>query len=187
MKRKVTPLKPIMRTLYRYGFYTMSIMTPMLTACTDSGTNTIQQPTAEEQRAQRYANAITTLLAQDVQVNRQSKGDNTQLVAEMRKLDMSQCPRDFALAYLDHIHAWGEAAEIQQALKALRSDKNVGDVMKLTIIQKLFGSDETALSNALEMEKKLLSAAQNTSALINETYHEVERIAVAYGATLPKK
>jgi hypothetical protein len=147
-----------------------------------------QQKAAQAQGKQAqatYGSAITLLLHYDDLNAAIHKGDDTQTAEGMRKLDLSQCPPNFAAAYMDHIHAWEDAAEIQRAQNRLESNDNRGSVVITTALQKLLGSDKNALKDASAMETKLKDAENVAGANIKDTYHKVERIAVAYGATLP--
>lgn len=195
------------------GVLTLSLMSIFFNACSDPGTSTeqqednslgaaavreygsqvrAQQEAEKERQAQQqalaYKSAITTLLAQDYTISVSLySSDKNRVAEEMRKLDMSQCPRDFAVAYLDHIYAWEDAGKIQRAERALHSDENIGNVLGQQLMQSIFSSDESALRDAAETETRLRAAAEAASSRIITTFHKVERIAVAYGATLPQK
>jgi|GEM_PF-2488041 len=195
------------------GVLALSIMPIFcITACSDSGTDTAQhednslgalavkeygsqlraQEEAEKERQAKqqaiaYQNAIITLLAQDSAVSNFYLGDDSRVAAAMRNLDISQCPREFAVAYVDHIHAWEDAGNIQRALQDMKGNDKASETMLLEIIQRLSGAKESAWDDAQEKNKQLQAAAEIASANIKETFREVERIAVAYGATLPKK
>jgi hypothetical protein len=132
-----------------------------------------------------YDVKISAILQQDAAIVPAANGDDTAVATEMRRLDLSQCPSDFATVYVDHIHAWDRSAEIQRALTMIGSADNTKKVLIETALQKIFGSDHNALSDALEQETALKAAAVEASKQIKATFDEVERVAVSYGARLP--
>jgi hypothetical protein len=150
----------------------------------------MQQQAEEQQRAQAqalaYRNAITAVLGQGAEIGKQYSGNPAAIATALRQLDALGCPRDFAVALLENIQAWEDLAGIQQALNHIRSDDNVKEVAGMEIIQRLFGAEASALDHALEWEKKLTAASIDAGEKIHNTYKGLERIAVAYGATLPQ-
>jgi len=80
----------------------------------------------------------------------------------LREIDMSDCPTDFQLAYLDHIHAW-------ESLARARSS-----VIKNVIFSLLTGT----IPN--------ISDEQPIREEIAKTWNEVERIALSYGVEVQK-
>ncbi len=184
----------------------------MFSGCTDSTSQPATSPTQEpsgllhareeaesqrfaEQKAeeernlrqqQAYSRAITELLQEDARNSRTST-DYTQIASGMRRLDLSQCPRDFAVAYVDHIHDWEKAAEIQKLRKELLSDDNVNSTIIAEGLRDIFGSEHDAhpIESAVDAEKQLKAAGVDASAQITASFNVVERLAIAYGATLP--
>jgi hypothetical protein len=106
-------------------------------------------------------------------------------VSEMRSIDLTQCPSDFSVAYLDHIHAWEKAEKIYEARKKLNSDQNVSTTLVAGLISEIVGSGYTPIRNAIEADDELKRLADNASDQIKETFNDVERIALTYGAALP--
>src|ERR1700761_5092079 len=138
-----------------------------------------------EQQKKEYATNITDCLAADVKASTESNGDYTLLTQAMRRIDLSKCPTDFATAYLDHIHAWEDAAKIQRARKELNSDENVKSTLFLSLWSDIFNTKDTPITDALEASNELRRKAAEASEKIRITFQDVEHIAVSYGGTLP--
>ena len=144
----------------------------------------LQEEELRKERQQTlYKTEITSVLHQDASVV--ATGIYYDRVAKMRMFDLSKCPNDFSAAFVDHIHAWERAAEIQRALKRFESDDNIQTVLATAFWQKLFGSDEDAFRDAKVVDAKLKSALGDANENISNTYDKVEHIAATYGATLP--
>lgn len=147
----------------------------------DTASNLLNKPVPPD-----YSSAITKVLQQDATRPSNWNGDKAVVVDIMRQIDLSQCPNDFSKAYVDHIHAWERAADIQQVLMLVRSDDNVKQALIDTALQKIFGSESNALADALEQEAALKQAEAESSKQIKTTFEQVESIAAGYGASLPK-
>ena len=92
---------------------------------------------------------------------------------EAGRLDLSECPPDFRVAYRHHIEAWREA---QGVIKELPDTFLQGFLM---------GAINGFLRNEADggtarVEGQLRRALEG----IRETFHEVERIGVTHGAAL---
>jgi|GEM_PF-3105091 len=144
------------------------------------------EDTTVEETTANYAPAITTVLQQDAALAPAANGDASIIAEGMRQIDLSGCPGDFSRAYVEHLHEWEKAAEIQKLLAMVRSDDNVYGAMIATGLQKLFKSDANALVDALEQERALVQALLEARQQIKATFNVVENIAAGYGATLPK-
>lgn len=157
-------------------------------------TPTVVQPQnaqqLEEQQSQQkeaYKSAIASVLEQGAEIGKQHPNDYGAVASGIRQLDLSGCPRDFAVAVVDNLHAWEYADKIQQALSNLTSDDNEKRVVIKSLLEKITGSDRTSLDDLADAKKVLrdeLGVAYNN---IDQTYNEVEKIAVAYDVALLKK
>ncbi len=67
--------------------------------------------------------AVNDVLQQDSKNGAIHDGNDSLIVVGMRAIDLSKCPRDFAVAYVDHMHAWEHSADIQEELKYMQSDQ----------------------------------------------------------------
>jgi uncharacterized membrane-anchored protein YjiN (DUF445 family) len=144
-----------------------------------------EEKLAQEQQELQFKNSITKVLSEDAGIASVSHGSATIQAQEMRKIDISQCPADFSTAYVDHIHAWEFSAKVQRALNELNSNENEGKVIADQIWAELFGTGETPIADAVELDDKLKEQAEIASGEIKSTFNKVEHIAVSYGAVLP--
>ena len=189
-------MQKVKRSFFGSRFWIAFVMasTLSLSACSDSGPSAaekasklLQQEVEEGQRAQALFSqkAITALLQLNAENIASGGNDYSRIVAGMRKLSLSRCPRDFAAAYVDYIHAWEDAAEIQNAWNKAESNENIKDLIGTELLQKLFGSNQDAINDAAAVERRLKSAASDAQEDIKKTHNKVEHIAATYGATLP--
>jgi len=82
----------------------------------------------------------------------------------LRDIDMVDCPRDFQVAYLDHVHAWESLARSRGSVDP------VGAVIKFLVTKSLPSSpDEQPIHDE-----------------ITRTWDKVERIALSYGVRMPE-
>ena len=126
-------------------------------------------------RAKKVAairNALTadTKLVQQLFVNRSmANSDEKTLRAYtqgLRIIDMSGCPRDFQLAYLDHIQAWESLARSRASVDVL------GPLIELFVLKTIPNIPDN-------------SGEQQINDEIAKTWDEVERIALSYGVKVP--
>ena len=126
-------------------------------------------------RAKKVAairNALTadTKLVQQLFVNRSmANSDEKTLRAYtqgLRIIDMSGCPRDFQLAYLDHIQAWESLARSRASVDVL------GPLIELFVLKTIPNIPDN-------------SGEQQINDEIEKTWDEVERIALSYGVKVP--
>lgn len=147
-----------------------------------------QKAEAERQQRQQeaYRIAITELMEADDRVGHSFR-DYGQIANGMRGLDLSKCPHDFMAAYVDYIHVWEKAAEIQRLRQQLKSDENVKAVLASEVLRDIFGSEGDAhpVQDAAEAADKLSAAAHEAASNIGTKLDELEHIAATYGAKLP--
>jgi len=118
--------------------------------------------------------AIHSALSADVAISRQISGNR--LMAEcdakiiqtyaqgLRRIDMSRCPRNFQLAYLDHIQAWESLARSRASVDLF------GLLIELYVLKKIPNiPDEQPIHNE-----------------ITKTWDKIERIALFYGVRVPE-
>jgi len=128
--------------------------------------------------------AITELLKEDSLNLVANQGNDSVVAAGMRQLDLSHCPRDFAVAYVDHLHAWEDAGQIQVALVKLNSDDYQVRAIAKSLIQKASKAKQTVMDEVIDTDQLLREAKAEIQARIHTTFNEVERVAVAYGVQL---
>ncbi|AYQ33973.1 hypothetical protein [Runella sp. SP2] len=78
----------------------------------------IEQEQAEQRQKIAYINAINSVLQLDAKTSNIS--NSTSRASAMRDIDLTQCPQDFAITYLNHLHAWEDMAKIDKAQQELR-------------------------------------------------------------------
>ncbi len=171
----------------------VTILMPLLATALFFGYNLRAQTHEAQAERQRkhdvYKAAINRVLREDSAISAVSGNNYTTIAAAMRRVNLSQCPTDFAADYVKHIHAWEDGAKIQEALTKLRSGQNVSRVIIEGALQKLIGTDDNdnALKNAADLEKQLIAAKERTDKEIRRTFDMVELVAIQYDATLTKR
>jgi len=133
----------------------------------------------------RYAIAINKVLQQDTRTSSGNDGNHYYKLtsAKMRMIDLSACPPDFRQAYLSHIHAWENAAKIEEAIAEYGT--RASGAMIGGALSSFFDSKETPFSDYIEEGESLNRLGQRASASIKSTFQKVESIAGYYGITKP--
>jgi len=142
-----------------------------------------QERIAQQQAA--YKTAIETVLKANAGLSSTSGQSQTAHAQAMRAIDLTACPTDFAAAYTTHIQAWERAGNIQKSLGELKSDANVTRTVAESILGDITGSKQKPIGQAVALNKRLTVQHAEANTQITETFNEVERIAVTYGATVP--
>jgi len=141
---------------------------------------------AEEERAKERVRNIERVLAAD-------KGTTTgvrsvaEVVARMRAISLAGCPTEFSSAYLAHIHAWESVAVVERKAIALKNEsESTGALVEAFIRGVLL--DPFGKANEIKAEFRHLQAEYEVANReVKQTFHKVEQIAVAQGATLPSR
>lgn len=145
-----------------------------------------QKREEEQQRMLAFKNNIETVLQKDAEVGKSSGDSYDYQVSGMREINISSCPTDFQVAYVDHIHAWERRAKIHDALVKLNSNEKAGEVFLQELVNGALGGNATPVADAIEAHDELKAQAKTASTAIRETFENVEHIAASYGASLPK-
>lgn len=95
-----------------------------------------------------YKPAIESALHQDALTGREPTDDH---VASMRKVDLSNCPDDFRVAYVQYMQAWEQAAKVQKAKAELDSEADAAAAAGF--LATLFSSDATPWSDHMRAEE----------------------------------
>lgn len=132
------------------------------------------------ERKAAVAGAIRSALAADITLARQlaggrglyDRGANTlqAYTQGLRKIDMSRCPREFQMAYLEHIQAW-------ESLARSRSDRSLDIGSLLSVLQ----------GNPIGLLPLLSDTEGPMREEIVTTWNEVERIALSYGVKVTEQ
>ena len=93
-------------------------------------------------------------------------------VSGLEKIDLSACPSDFRVAFVQHIGAWaGLSTQLKMEPDGWWESALYGALRQL-------GGDWSGGAN------QMIDARQRQSSRITETYNEVREIAARYGARL---
>ena len=133
-----------------------------------------------------YAKQIERVLKEDSAC---SKGAQTtgEVVARMRRIDTSGCPKDFRTAYLSHIHAWELMADIEQQAVTLKAESESVATFVESFIRGFLGDPLGKANEIGEVQGQLARDCRSASMQVRLTYQRVEEIAVSHGATLPSR
>ena len=128
---------------------------------------------------------IERVLQQDAKA---SEGSETvaKLVARMRAIDTSDCPNEFRLAYLAHIHSWEMMEDVQRDASRLKEEANSDGVLVEAFIRGLLGDPLGKANEIKAAQTQLQRSYQVAHTEIRKTFHHVEEIAIQYDANLPK-
>jgi len=135
-------------------------------------------------RKNLIANSITEVLKEDKEISNYTNHDPKKQADEMRNIDLSACPSDFSVAYVDHIHAWEDYARTVKVWNQWISDENINNLILEAYFNEILGTDVNTYDNAVEVENKIKNQLLLDENKIRETFQEVERIAIKYGAKL---
>lgn len=128
---------------------------------------------------QIYKSAIQKAIHEDTLTGHAATMDH---VNAMRNVDLSDCPEDFRTAYSHHIHAWEEAAVVQQAKTKLDNEEDGAALGGL--LAAMFGSDDTPWADHQQAEQEVSQLSRKANGDIHSTWHEVEDAARKYGVQM---
>jgi outer membrane murein-binding lipoprotein Lpp len=146
-----------------------------------------QRLAAEEAERARVAavwkSCIETTLQQDAAIPPRSGA--AYIVSQMKIIDTTSCPAEFREAFLAHIQAWDNTAEIEESLALLNSEDNVNTTVGAQVLASLFKTGDRPYQNHMDADRRLRQARSESSAGIRSSYQAVQRVAVRFGAALP--
>jgi hypothetical protein len=140
----------------------------------------------EEQEKQRVINCIMQVIQSDQKISELKNQDLTKQVKAMRNIDLRNCPTDFSLAYVDHIHALENAARVEEVLKKFKIEESIKNMFSELLINEFLGFEIFNTEKEIEIRTELIKQSVVASNNILETWNEVERSVVRHGAELPK-
>jgi hypothetical protein len=118
------------------------------------------------------------VFAQDAQA---ASADPAQQTYRMRQIDTANCPADFRVAYFDHTAAWEEFAKIRQAQAELNSEESQNATIGASVIATILDIDATPIADHIDAELRLQRASEEAAREIDESFRNLERIALSYG------
>lgn len=131
------------------------------------------------------ATSIEKVLKQD-SVTSDNATSIADVVKRMRAIDLSSCPNDFKAAYVEHIHAWESAASIESEVQMFSERYNSSSGLLESFLRGAM-FDFGMVGEAGAAYDRLVAHQQQVSADIQRTFHDVENIAIKFGAQLPQK
>lgn len=109
-----------------------------------------------------------------------------EIVKRMRAISLAGCPTDFIQAYVAHIHAWEEAAALEQEAAAYQSRFNSGAAFVEAFVRG-FVFDYGMIGEAATEQTRLRNKYSEVVSRIRSSFEPVESTALRYGATLPPR
>jgi hypothetical protein len=140
---------------------------------------------AERQERERNKTNIETVLAEDAKTNVGAQSV-AEVVERMRDIDTSACPGDFRSAYLTHIHAWQDLADVERNVIAFKKEANSDGVVVEAFIRGFLGDPLGKVNEIEAAQTQLQRDYKEARSSIRQTFNHVEDVALSYGATVPK-
>lgn len=109
------------------------------------------------------------------------------VVNRMRAIDLSKCPKDFAAAYVAHIHAWELLADVEQQGRAYDANFNSGGAMVESFLRGFIGDPFGKTNESIAARNQLVTNYNSAQQQIKQTFQRVEELAVSHGAKMPKR
>jgi hypothetical protein len=128
-----------------------------------------------------YKSAIEKALHEDALTG---KAPTPEHAAAMRQVALNDCPQDFRVAYMNHIHAWDETAAVNQAKVKIDNEEDAAALGGA--LATLFDSDATPWSDHLRAQQEIVRYEKLAATNVATTWQEVETIASKYGARVPQ-
>lgn len=132
-----------------------------------------------------YAANIEAVLQQD-----QSSPENAEsiqaVVDRMRAINLDGCPKEFISAYLAHIHAWESLLLVEQEAMAFSNKFTTTNAMVSAFMRGLV-FDFGIITEESDARTRLNDNYLKAVALMKQTHHRVEEIAIVYGAKTSRK
>jgi hypothetical protein len=139
---------------------------------------------AEKAARERVRANIEMVLREDARIPGGAR-NVAEIATRMRDIDLSGCPEDFRLAYLDHIHAWETMRDVERDAIALRKEANSDGVMVESFIRGMLGDPFGKANEISAAQSQILRDYKAARSEIKETFDRVEDIAVRNAANLP--
>jgi hypothetical protein len=134
--------------------------------------------------AHRQAAAIAQVLVQDHKTG-QSVSSVAQIVRNMEAIDLSKCPARFREAYLNHITAWEEMAEVEAEAQQWQQNYNSMAAMTESFLRGM-ALDNSMPGEADAARSKLYDLNRKAAEDIRTTFNQVQLIAEDYGASVTR-
>ena len=131
------------------------------------------------------ARAIENVLQADKGTSPNAKSIG-EVVTRMRAIDGSKCPKEFQSAYLTHIHAWERGAQWER--RATEFHKNSAEPSQFveSFVRGFLGDPLGKMNEVNAARTEFEREAQAIQKEIQQTFQDVEKVALKYGAKLPQ-
>ena len=129
--------------------------------------------------------AIESLLQAD-RGNSTGATSISDVVKRMRAIDSSRCPKDFQSAYLTHIHAWERALQLEQRALEFQKSNSETTLFVESFVRGFLGDPLGKMNEVNAVKSDFAREVQTVQKEIQQTFHEVEKVALKYGAKLPQ-
>jgi hypothetical protein len=129
----------------------------------------------------RYKTAIEQALHEDALTGTDPTPSHT---SNMRTIDLSDCPPEFRVAYMEHIEAWEELVKVSQAKNELDSEADAAAAAGF--LSTLFSMNTTPWRDHVRAEAEVQRLGVAATADVHSTWETVEQIASKYGAQVPQ-
>lgn len=107
------------------------------------------------------------------------------VVSNMRKIDLNDCPTEFQTAYIAHTGAWEKRLIVAQEIKAYDDRYNSFGGFFEAFLRGFFGDFDMPAEAAEELQRIKAWDSEATDA-INSTWNEVLAVAVKYNVDVTK-
>lgn len=162
---------------------TVLVATGIIGCVSLMGSSGCSSPNTAPKKTDAVVN-IERVLQQDALTSRGAK-TVAEVVSRLRGIDTTGCPNDFKAAFLTHIHAWENMADVEQEAIALKANSESGDAMAEAFIRGFLGDPFGKANEIVAAKNQLQRNYQVAYRQVKTTYQRVEEIAVANGASLP--
>jgi hypothetical protein len=129
--------------------------------------------------------AIESVLQADkgTSANAKSIGE---IVTRMRAIDGSKCPKEFQSAYLTHIHAWERGAQWERRAAEFHKNSSEPSQFVESFVRGFLGDPLGKMNEVNAARTEFEREAQAIQKEIQQTFQDVEKVALKYGAKLPQ-
>lgn len=117
------------------------------------------------------------LRAQQMAIQEQSA---VAIVAKLRAIDVTNCPADFRVAFVEYLHAWDRVDAVEQKCVKVCAEYE-SDYFGKMLLPVLFGNMDLVNKEFADLEKE----HQAAKFAVTSIFEKVELAAVAHGAKMP--
>ena len=147
---------------------------------------------------EHHRQAIESVLEQDKKVfSRKSSIDKSTdideildfcnaVISDLRGIDLSACPDDFATAYSKHRQAWCDRLDVYKDIKSYMKRYNSTNATLEGLAIIFLGKKSTYDEDARKEQVRIVDEEKKTGMAVDDTYYKVLEIASKYGVRTSK-